>query len=175
MRFSAVFSIAICFLFLSSCSIMQESKLQSILDKQIGKARIIEKNRLELDNLLGKNNSKLKDSLMNYISDRTVVQYTEIIIDGKKARVRVLAEIPKMEELSAFMLMAGFLPREQMMSMTVDEVLAAVSKKTRRPAGEVVRCEVYEFTVDFEKNKNWIANPDQLSNAFGKKNQISKR
>lgn len=159
---------------LIACS-TQESKLESILDKRIGRARIIERTRLELDSMLGKANSKLKDSVLDFISARANVKYTDILVDGKKARVKVVAVIPKIDELNTLILMAGFMPRENMLSLTLEELMLEVSKKSRRPSNENIRYETYEFSVDFEKNKYWEPNGDQLSGAYAKRNLITKR
>lgn len=159
---------------LIACS-SQESKIESILDRQIGTERVIEKARLELDSMLGKNDSKLKDSILAFISDGIEVRYTNILIDGKKARVKVVAVVPKMDEVNTLILHAGFLPRETMLNMTFEDVLAEVSKKSRRPASQSFISETYEFSVDFDKNKYWIPNYDQLKNAYAKRNIISKR
>lgn len=161
-------------IFLCGC-LTQESRLESMLDRQIGRSRIMEKTRLELDSMLGKNDSKLKDSLYDFIQDRTRVQYKEVVVDGKKARVRVLATVPKLDELNTLILLSGFIPREKLLKMSVTELMAEISKRTRKPASEAVRSETYEFFVDFEKQKNWMANPDQISNAFARRNLISQR
>lgn len=153
----------------------QESRLESMLDRQIGKSRIMEKTRLELDSMLGKNDSRLKDSLFDFIQDRTRVEYTEVVVDGKRARVKVLATVPKLDELNTLILLSGFIPREKLLRMSVDELVLEISKRTRKPASEAVRSETYEFFVDFEKQKNWMANPDQISNAFARRNLISQR
>ncbi len=171
--FKLVLTLILFFSFVACSS--HESKLESILDWQIGKTRIIEKTRLELDSMLGEDDSKLKDSILDYVSDHVDVRYSDMLIEGKKARVKVIAVVPKMYELNTLLLLAGFLPRETMLQMTIGDVLLELSKKTRRPASEFIKNETYEFIVNFEKNKNWSANPDQLSNAFGKRNLISKR
>ena len=174
MNLIKLFSILTLFLFINACS-HRESKLQSILDRKIGKSKFIEKSRLELDSLLGKKNSKLKSSVLEFVSERVEIIYSDILIDGKKARIKVVANIPKMEEMGSLLLLAGFLPREKMLDMTIQEVLAEVSKKTRRPAGQDISSEIYEFTIDFEKGKDWVANSGQLSRAYSKRNLISKR
>lgn len=162
------------FTFLSGC-ITQESRLESMLERQIGKARIMEKARLEFDSMLGKNDSELKNSILELVSDHTSITYTEVLIDGKRARIKVLAVVPRIDELTSIILLAGFLPREKMLEMTIQDLIVEISNKTRKPASEAVRSEKYEFHVDFEKQKNWMANPDQISNAFAKRNLITSR
>lgn len=176
MNFLKLFAIFNLFLFLAGCS-SGESKLQSILDRQIGRSKFVERTRLELDSILGKKDSKLKSSVLSFVADRVELKYTEIIIDGKRARVRVIAHIPKMEEMSTLILMASFLPREKMLDMTIDDVFVEVAKNSRRPssARNQITNETYEFSIDFEKRKDWIANSEQLIRAFSKRNLISKR
>jgi|GEM_PF-5234744 len=153
----------------------QESKIESILDGRIGEARIIEKTRLELDSILGKDNSKLKDSVLQFVSNRIEVKYSDIVVDGKKARVRVVAIVPKVDELNTLILLAGFLPRTDMLNMSLEDLINEIAKKSRSPASESIRDETYEFSIDFKKNKQWVPNSDQLNSAFAKRNLISKR
>jgi hypothetical protein len=175
MSVQKIFVSLIIALFASSCS-FNESKLESILDKQIGKAQLIEKTRLELDAILGKQDSELKRSLLSFLSDRVDVQYSDILIDGRKARVNVVAVVPKIDEVGGILILASFLNREKMLKMSILEVLAEVSKKSRRPASvEAIRNEIYEFSVDFKKDKEWIADSEQLKKAYTKRNLISKR
>lgn len=176
MNFIKLFAILNLFLFLGGCS-SGESKLQSILDRQIGRSKIVERTRLELDSILGKKDSRLKASVLDFISDRVELKYSEIIIDGKKARVKVVANVPKMEEMSTLILLASFLPRDKMLDMTIQDVFVEVAKNSRRPssASENITNETYEFSIDFEKRKDWIANSGQLNRAFSKRNLISKR
>lgn len=175
MTFYKLLSILSLFFVLGACT-SGESKLQSILDRQIGRSKLIEKTRIELDSILGKKDSKLKTSILNFVADRVELNYSDIVIDGKKARVKVVARIPKTEEMGTLILMASFLPREKMLEMTVDDVFVEVARRSRRPASrEEVTTEVYEFSVNFEKHKDWVANAWQLSHAFSKRNLISKR
>lgn len=176
MSFIRLITISSLFFNLSACS-FAGSKLQTILDRQIGKTKIIEKTRLELDSILGKKDSRLKSSILDFVSDRVEVNYTDILIDGKKARVRVVANVPKLDELGTLILLASFLPREKMLDMTIQDVLTEISKNLRRPANHTdIVNETYEFNVDFEKGKEyWIANTEQLSRAFNKQNLITKR
>jgi hypothetical protein len=175
MSVQKIFVSLIIALFASSCS-FNESKLESILDKQIGKAQLIEKTRLELDAILGKQDSELKNSLLSFLSDRVDIQYSDILIDGRKARVNVIAVVPKIDEVGSILILASFLPREKMLKMSIQEVLAEVSKKSRRPASEEgIKNEIYEFSVDFKKDKEWVADSEQLKKAYSKRNLISKR
>lgn len=176
MNFTKLFGILFLIIFVAGCS-SRESKLQAILDRQIGRSKFVERTRLELDSILGKKESKLKTSVLNFVADRVELKYTDIIIDGKRARVKVLANVPKMEEMSTMILMASFLPRETMLNMTIQDVFVEVAKKSRRPssAGENITNETYEFSIDFEKRKDWVANSEQLNRAYSKRNLITKR
>lgn len=176
MNFVKLFGILFLVLFVTGCS-SGESKLQAILDRQIGRSKFVERTRLELDSILGKKESKLKTSVLNFVADRVELNYTEIIIDGKRARVRVVANVPKMEEMSTLILMASFLPRETMLNMTIQDLFVEVAKNSRRPstASENITNETYEFSIDFEKRKDWVANSEQLSRAFSKRNLMTKR
>ena len=164
------------FFFLAGCS-SGESKLQSILDHQIGRPKFVERTRLELDSILGKKESKLKTSVLNFVADRVELKFTETIIDGKRGRVRVIANVPKMEEMSTLILMASFLPRDKMLDMTIQDLFIEVAKNSRRPSssGDNITNETYEFSIDFEKRKEWVANSEQLNRAFSKRNLITKR
>lgn len=174
MNFVKLFAILNVFLFVAGCT-SGESKLQAILDRQIGRSKFVERTRLELDSILGKKESKLKTSVLNFVADRVELKYTEIIIDGKRARVKVVANVPKMEEMSTLILMASFLPRETMLNMTIQDVFVEVAKNSRRPSSENITNETYEFSIDFEKRKDWVANSEQLNRAFSKRNLITKR
>lgn len=164
------------FLFITACS-SGESKLLLILDKQIGKSKFVEKTRLELDSILGKKESKLKTSILNFVADRVELKYTEIVIDGKRARVRVVANVPKMEEMGSLILIVSYLPRQKMLDMTIQDIFIEAAKNSRRPASrhEDITNETYEFSVDFEKQKDWMANSAQLGHAYSKRNLISKK
>ncbi len=175
MNFQKILVSFVITIFLSSCS-FSEYKLESILDKQIGKSQLIAKTRLELDFMLGKQDSKLKSSVLIFLSERVDIKYSDIVIDGRKARVNVVAVVPKIDEVGTILLLANFLPREQLLRMSIQDVLSEVSKNLRRPASEDdIKNEIYEFSVDFKKDKDWIVNSEQLKKAFSKKNLISKR
>lgn len=176
MNFVKLFAILNIFLFLTGCS-SGESKLQAILDRQIGRSKFVERTRLELDSILGKKESRLKSSVLDFVADRVDLQYSEIIIDGKRARVKVVANVPKMEEMSTLILMASFLPRQKMLDMTIQDLFVEVAKNARRPSSSAdsITNETYEFSVDFEKRKDWVANSEQLNRAFSKRNLITKR
>ncbi len=160
------------FIFLSGCS-LNESKLTSLVDREVGRNLIIEKARLELDKQLGRNDCKLKSSLLAMVADKIQIQYNDFIIEGRRARVRVNAEIPKLQGLGALFAQARNIPKERLMEMTADELLKELSRQSRGPASDVdLKTEVYEFTIDFEKEKQWVANPEQLKKAYSKKNLL---
>lgn len=178
MNFTKLFALLNIFLVISACS-SGESKLKSILDNKIGESKFIEKTRLELDGILGKKDSKLKASILDLVEDKVRIEYLDTLIDGKRARVRVVAVVPKMDEVNSLIILASFLPREKMLEMTIQEIVVEVEKHSRRPASstgfEDIASETYEFTVDFEKQKDWMVDSEQLNRAFSKRNQISKR
>lgn len=152
------------------------SRLESIVDREVGKAQFVEKTRLELDKVLGKQDSKLKDSLLDMVREKTQVDFVETIVDGRRARVRVKAIIPKTEDISALLLMANFLPKDKMLNMDVTELMGAISSGTRRPASQMdVHTDIYEFNVDFEKDHNWVVNSEQLQRAYSRKNLVTQR
>lgn len=162
----------ILFLFLSGCS-LNESKLTSLVDREVGRSLIIEKARLELDKQLGRNDSKLKASLLAMVADKIHIQYNDFIIEGRRARVRVNAEIPKLQGLGALFAQARNIPKERLLEMTAEELLKELGRQSRGPASDVdLKTEVYEFTIDFEKEKQWVANSEQLKKAYSKKNLL---
>ncbi len=156
----------------NSCS-LNKLKLESILDKQIGKEQLVERTRLALDSVLGRRDSILKRSTLNLINDRLEIKYMDVVIEGRNARVKVLATVPKMDEIESLLLLASYLPREKMLGMTIQDVLAEVSKSSRRPAAqEDINSETYLFSVDFIKGKEWAPNSEQLKKAYSRKNLI---
>lgn len=158
--------------FINACS-MSESKIKSIVDREIGPDLIVEKARLELDKQLGKQHSKLKSSLLDLVADRIEIEYTEVIVEGRRARVKVHAKVPKLEDIGALFSEARNLPREKILEMSALELMKEVNRNSRRPASENdLRVEHYEFFIDFEKNKEWVANNDQLKRAYSKKNLL---
>ena len=177
MNFIKLFAFLNIFLVIAACS--PQYKLQSILDRQIGKSKFLERTRLELDGILGKKDSKLKASILDLVEDQVKIEYLDTLIDGKKARIKVVAVVPKMDEINSLIMLASFLPREKMLEMTIQDIIIEVNKSSRKPASssgyEGGACETYEFTVDFEKHKDWVLNSEQLSRAFSKRNLISKR
>lgn len=178
MNFTKLFAFLNIFLVIAACS-SGESKLQSILDRQIGKSKFLERTRLELDGILGKKDSNLKASILDLVEDQVKIEYLDTLIDGKKARVKVVAVVPKMDEINSLIMLASFLPREKMLEMTIQDIITEVNKSSRKPASSSdyggFACETYEFTVDFEKHKDWVLNAEQLNRAFSKRNLISKR
>lgn len=149
-------------------------RLESIVDRQVGKDQMVERTRLELDKLLGQKDSVLKRSVLELVSSRVKINY-DTIIDGKRARVNVRATVPKMDEMNTLLLLASFMPKDEMLNMTVQDLLVEISKNSRRPASlEDIRTEVYVFSVDFHKNKEWVVNTDHLQRAYSKKNLISR-
>lgn len=157
---------------INACS-MSESKIKSIVDREIGPDLIVEKARLELDKQLGKKHSKLKSSLLDLVSDKIEIEYAEVIVEGRRARVKVRARVPKLEDIGALFSEARNLPREKILEMSALELIKEINRNSRRPASENdLRVEHYEFYIDFEKNKEWIANNEQLKRAYSKKNLI---
>lgn len=147
--------------------------MTTLVDREVGRSLIIEKARLELDKQLGRRDSKLKSSLLGMIDDKIHIQYNDFIIEGRRARVKVNAEVPKLEGLGALFAQARNIPKDRMLEMTADELMQELGKKSRGPASEIgIKTEVYEFTVDFEKEKEWVANTDQLKKAYNKKNLL---
>ncbi|MBY0553814.1 hypothetical protein K2P97_04740 [bacterium] len=175
MDLQKTFASLILVVFVTACS-SNQSKLESILDRNIGKAKLIAQTRLELDSTLGKQESKLKSSVIDFLSDRVEIKYKDVLVEGRRARVTVVATVPKMDEVAAILMLASFLPREKMLSMSIQDVLEEVSKSSRRPASDDdIKNETYEFSVDFEKGKDWVADSEQLKKAYTKRNLISKR
>ena len=165
-------SLILFLIFLTGCS-LNESKLTSLVDREVGRNLIVEKARLELDKQLGRSDSKLKSSLLAMVSDKIHIQYNDFVIEGRRARVRVNAEIPRLQGLGAIFAQARNIPKERLLEMTADELLKELGKQSRGPASEVdFKTEVYEFTIDFEKDKQWVANPEQLKKAYSKKNLL---
>ncbi len=159
-------------LFLSGCS-LNESKLTSLVDREVGRNLIVEKARLELDKQLGRSDSKLKSSLLAMVGDKIHIQYNDFIIEGRRARVRVTAEVPKLQGLGALFAQARNIPKERLIEMTAEELLKELGRQSRGPASDVdFKTEVYEFNIDFEKEKQWVANPEQLKKAYSKKNLL---
>jgi hypothetical protein len=173
MRWSALFILSFSFM-LSAC-FSPESKLEAVVEKEIGKAQLLHKARLELDKVLGKKDSKLKSSLLKLVDERTKIEFVETVIDGKRARVHVRAVVPRFDELGALILLGSFVPREQLLNMSADEFLQTLSRNSRQPASASdLRSEIYSFSVDFSKEKTWKVNEDQLSRAYSRRNLISK-
>ena len=156
----------------NACS-FNESKIKSIVDREIGSGLIVERARLELDKQLGRGDSKLKSSLLEMVSSKIKIEYTEILVQGRRARVHVRAEIPRLEDIGALFSEARNLPKEKIAEMTADDLLREINRSSRRPASQNdLQTELYEFNVDFEKNKEWQANTDQLKKAYSKKNLV---
>lgn len=170
------FSLAIMlFIAVNACS-TNESKIKAILNREVGESQLVERSRLELENILGVGDSKLKSSVLDFIDDNTEVTFQEVIIDGKRARVLVKAVVPKVEEVSSLMVMSSSLPKEKILNMSLSQLLQEVSKNSRAPASQVqINTEVYEFSIDFYKDKGWVPNSEQLKKAFNKRNLISKK
>ena len=162
---------------INACS-TNESKIKAIVNREVGESQLVERSRLELENILGVEDSKLKNSLLDFINDNTEVVFHEVIVDGKRARVVIRATIPRVEEVSSLMLMSSSLPKEKVMNMELEQVFEEISKNSRQPASQMqISTEVYEFTVDFykDKDKAWMPNSEQLKKAFNKRNLISKK
>lgn len=159
----------------NACS-TNESKIKAIINKEVGEPQLVERSRLELENILGDQDSNLKNSVLDYVHDNIEVKFTEVIVDGKRARVSVKAVVPRVEEVSSLMLISSYLPKEKILKMSLEELLAEASKGSRQPASQMqINSDTYEFTVDFYKEKSWVPNMDQLRKAFNKRNLISKK
>jgi hypothetical protein len=156
----------------NACS-FNESKIKSIVDREIGSGLIVERARLELDKQLGRTDSKLKSSILETISSKINIEYAEVIVEGRRARVHVRAEIPRLEDIGALFSEARHLDRAKIVDMTEEELIKEINKTSRRPASQNdLQTDYYEFYIDFEKNKEWVANSDQLRKAYSKKNLI---
>lgn len=156
----------------NACS-FNESKIKSIVDREIGSGLIVERARLELDKQLGRGHSRLKSSLMDSVTSKINIEYTEVIVQGRRARVLVHAEIPRLEDIGALFSEARHFERAKIVDMSVEELKKEINKSSRRPASQNdLQTEVYEFYVDFEKQKEWVANSEQLKKAYSKKNLV---
>lgn len=167
-RFCLLLATFTSLLALSSCT--NRYRLESVVDKEIGRAQLLAKTRLELDKFLGRSDSRLKSSILSHVSRHIKINY-DTIIDGKRARVNVRAVVPKMDELGTLMLLASFMPKDEMLNMNLQSLLTEVAKNSRRPASlESMKIEVYEFSVDFERVRyDWVVNSDHLKRAYSKK------
>jgi hypothetical protein len=164
-----VFCLVILF---NACS-MKESKIKSIVDREIGSALIVERARLEIEKQTGKGDSKLKVSLLEMVRNKISIEYTEVIVEGRRGRVRVHANIPRLETLGALFSESRNMPKEKMLDMTANEWIKEINRNSRRPASENdLQVDTYEFYIDFEKNKDWVADQEQLKKAYSQKNLI---
>lgn len=175
-KFKKTWPHLICITFLvvmfNACS-MTESKIKSVVDREIGSGLIVEKARLEIEKQLGKQDSKLKSSLLELVKDKISIEYTEVLVEGRRGRVKVLAHIPKLETLGALFSESRYMSKEKMIEMTAAQWIKEINRNSRRPASENdLLVETYEFYVDFEKNKDWVANQDQLKKAYSIKNLV---
>jgi ribosome-associated translation inhibitor RaiA len=158
----------------NACS-FNESKIKSIVDREIGSGLIVERARLELDKQLGRTDSKLKSSILEMVSSKIRIEYTEVLVEGRRARVHVRAEIPRLEDIGAIFSEARHMDRAKIVDMTADELVKEINKSSRKPASQNdLQTEFYEFYIDFEKNKEWVANSDQLRKAYSKKNLVTR-
>ena len=159
-------------LLFNACS-FNESKIKSIVDREIGSGLIVERARLELEKQLGRGNSKLKSSLLETVAGKIKIEYTEVIVQGRKGRVHVHAEVPRLEDIGALFSEARHFDKAKIVDMTAEELMKEINKSSRRPASQNdLETETYEFYVDFEKGKEWVANADQLKKAYSKKNLV---
>ncbi|MCC2678723.1 MAG: hypothetical protein K0R29_1299 [Pseudobdellovibrio sp.] len=156
----------------NACS-LNESKIKSIVEREIGSGLIVERARLELDKQLGRGHSRLKSTLLESVSSKIHIQYTEVIVQGRRARVHVRAEIPRLEDIGALFSEARHFERAKIVDMSAEELMKEINKSSRRPASHNdLQTETYEFYVDFEKQKEWVANSEQLKKAYSKKNLV---
>lgn len=156
----------------NACS-FNESKIKNIVDREIGSGLIVERARLELEKQLGRGDSKLKSSILDMVASKINIQYDEVLVQGRRARIHVKAEIPRLEDIGALFSEARNFPKDKIVEMSAEELLSEIGKTSRRPASFTdLQTEYYEFYVDFEKNKQWIPNSDQLKKAYSKKNLI---
>lgn len=159
-------------LLVNACSIT-ESKIKSIVDREIGAELIVDRARLEIEKQIGKQDSKLKSSLLELVRKQTNIEYEEILVEGRRARIKVRADVPRLETLGALFSEARRIPKEKMIDMSAAEWMKEINRNSRRPASENdLQIDTYEFYIDFEKNKDWVADPDQLRRAYSKKNII---
>lgn len=167
--------IILAFLFLlaiNACS-YNESKIKNIVDREIGSGLIIERARLELEKQLGRNDSRLKSSLLETVSKKIKIEYDQIIIEGRRARVHIKAEIPRIGDIGALFSEARDIPRDKLIDFNMDELLKEINKSSRRPASKNdLQTDFYEFYIDFEKAKEWVPNRDHLSRAYSRKNLV---
>lgn len=167
-----LFSAFLLVVLFNACS-LNESKIKSIVDREIGSGLIVERARLELEKQLGRGHSKLKSSLLEAVSGKIKIEYTEVIVQGRRARVHVRAEIPRLEDIGALFSEARHFERSKIVDMSAEELMKEINKSSRRPASQNdLQTELYEFYVDFEKGKEWVANSEQLKKAYSKKNLV---
>jgi hypothetical protein len=157
----------------SACS-MNESKIKSLVERELGSDLIVEKARLELDKHLGRRDSKLKSNLLDAVSKKINIEFTDILVEGRRARVKVRAQIPKLEDIGALFSEGRNIPKERILEMSLDEFIHEINKQTRRPASDIdLKVEYYEFYIDLEKNKEWVTNSDQIKKAYSRRNIVN--
>jgi hypothetical protein len=158
----------------NACS-LNESKIKNIVDREIGSGLVVERARLELEKQLGRGDSKLKSSFLEMVSEKIKIEYIEVIVQGRRARVLVRAEIPRLKDIGALFSEARHLPKDKIVDMSAEELMKEINNNSRRPASQNdLETEHYEFYVDFEKGKEWVANTEQLKKAYSKKNLVFK-
>lgn len=168
-----VFAVAVATLMITACTSSPEGKITQVMEIKIGKKAIMEKTSKELDTLLGKDSSKLKSSVIDFMDEKTKVSFSDIQVNGPQATVKVNIDMPKADEIGGLLFLAAFIPKETAMKMSINELLKEVSKGQRQVASiNDLKMESYSAIVDLEFKDQWLIKNSDLSKIVTKKNKV---
>ena len=158
----------------ASCTNNPEGKIKATLDKEIGKDKIAAETKINVDKLMGKKDSKFKESLFEYFNTNTTVTYSNIKVNENKASVKLTIAKPNDEDMGGLILFAAMVDQKKLLNMTMNDLLVELSKNGRKTASiDDIRKDKYELTVELENKGEWvIANTKQLKQALSKKNKV---
>ncbi|MBC7466365.1 MAG: hypothetical protein H7256_10265 [Bdellovibrio sp.] len=157
-------------IFTTSCTKTENKNITKALNDEIGEKVRIATYVKDVDSFLGKNPSKLKETLMDHLIDQTQIKYSDIKIDGNKATVKVEIESPNKEKIGNFIFMGTLMPQEKVLKMSFKELVETIKKENGVPASEAeFKSLKYVTIVNLEKNGTWIPNPSDINHLYDKK------
>lgn len=156
----------------TGCTPSPEKKIISSLEEQYGPQVYAAKVKSEIDKLFGKESTKLKDSIQDFIISKTKIKFSDVVITENTATVNFNAEQPDDNTLAGLMLLVGFTDYKKVSKMSMNEFIAEASKndkKRKTASDEDIKINRYAGTINLKKeNEKWI--PANKNDSFFQKN-----
>lgn len=151
-----------------------EDKVAEAIDNEVKGEKVEAKMNKDLEKIFGKEDSKFKKSVGEYILKTTKFSYSEIKVTGTSATAKVRVTVPRQDELAGILMMAAFLDKKKLKETTLNEFVVELAKSARKTASlSDLQTESYEAVITLNQaNDVWTVDKKSIDSFMTKKNKV---